>query len=164
VAGAGDVNGYDEVILGAPGDEAGESSEGMVFLFLGAPGCGDAVDNDADGLIDFDGRLSALGHVAAAPDPECTDAWHGSEAWAPTPTPIPTPTPTPLPSLVGDVPMCKSQRGREMTVPVPPSGLQRLLDKGLARGECLNPTNGRVLCKTRRGKLYHVQIGSTKSK
>jgi len=105
------------------------------------PACQDGDDNDSDGGIDFDGGLSALGYVAAAPDAACTYAWYASE--------IP---------LVGDVPMCKSKRGKEITVLVPLSRVQRLLDKGFARGECFNPTNGRVLCKTKRGKRVNILV------
>jgi hypothetical protein len=36
------------------------------------PGCQDGDDNDGDGKIDFDGGLSALGYVAADPDPQCS--------------------------------------------------------------------------------------------
>ncbi len=65
---------------------------------------------------------------------------------------------TPLPPLVGDVPMCKIKRGKRITVLVPLKKVQRLLDKGVTRGECLNPTNGRVLCKTKRGKRVNVLV------
>lgn len=39
VSGVGDVNGdgYDDVIVGAPNDDAGEGDEGRVFLYLGSP-------------------------------------------------------------------------------------------------------------------------------
>lgn len=46
------------------------------------PDCQDGLNNDPaqDDLIDFDGGLSALGHVATAPDPQCTYAWQMDEA------------------------------------------------------------------------------------
>lgn len=40
------------------------------------PQCQDGKDNDNDGQIDFDGGLSALGYVAAAPDAFCGDNPH----------------------------------------------------------------------------------------
>jgi hypothetical protein len=54
--------------------------------------------------------------------------------------------------------MCKSKRGKQLTVLVPPSKLQRLLDKGLTLGECPNPTNGLVMCKSKLGKLKSVLV------
>jgi len=75
-------------------------------------------------------------------------------------TPPPTPTPTPLP--VGDIPMCKSKRGKEMTVLVPPSKLQRSLDKGLTMGECPDAMNGVVMCKSKRGKLKSMVVPYSK--
>ena len=53
MAGAGDVNGdgYDDVIVGAQGYEAGELNEGAAFVLLGGPTeCDDSIDNDGDGL------------------------------------------------------------------------------------------------------------------
>jgi len=70
--------------------------------------------------------------------------------------PTPTPTPTPLP--VGNVPMCKLRRGKQMTVLVPPTKVQRSLDKGLTMNECPNPTNGLVMCGSKRGKLTSVVV------
>jgi hypothetical protein len=58
--------------------------------------------------------------------------------------------------------MCKNKRGRQLTVLVPPSKVQRSLDKGLTIGECLDPTNGRVLCKTKRGKRVNVLLPDSK--
>jgi hypothetical protein len=43
------------------------------------PTCQDGEDNDGDGKIDFDGGLSALGYLAADPDPQCNQAWLDSE-------------------------------------------------------------------------------------
>jgi predicted Zn-dependent protease with MMP-like domain len=80
----------------------------------------------------------------------------------PTPSAAPTPTPTPLPPLAGDIPMCKNKRGRQVTVLVPPSKVQRSLDKGVTIGECLDPTNGRVMCKTKRGKRVNVLLPDSK--
>jgi hypothetical protein len=46
-----------------------------------SPECNDRIDNDGDGKIDFDGGASATqGAVSGTPDPQCTVAWHGSEA------------------------------------------------------------------------------------
>ncbi len=46
-----------------------------------SPQCQDGINNDPseDALIDFDGGLSALGYAAAAPDPQCKDAWRDCE-------------------------------------------------------------------------------------
>jgi len=64
---------------------------------------------------------------------------------------------------VGDIPMCKiTDTGVEKTRMVPPEKMQRSLDKGLTPGECLNPTNGRVLCKAKRGKRVNVLLPDTK--
>jgi subtilisin family serine protease len=41
--------------------------------------CQDGDDNDLDGTLDFDGGLSALGHLAADPDPQCVYAWQNDE-------------------------------------------------------------------------------------
>jgi len=68
--------------------------------------------------------------------------------------------PTPLP--VGDLPMCKSKRGKEMTVLVPPTKLQRSLDKGLTMGECPDAMNGVVMCKSKRGKLKSMVVPHSK--
>jgi cysteine-rich repeat protein len=68
---------------------------GHPLLTVENPACNDGADNDGDNLIDFDGGFSALGYVAAEPDPECAGKpWQGSEA-EPTPTPSATPTATP---------------------------------------------------------------------
>jgi subtilisin family serine protease len=48
--------------------------------FIEDPACQDGGDNDSDGRIDFDGGLSALGYVAADPDPHCTYGWQMREA------------------------------------------------------------------------------------
>ena len=58
--------------------------------------------------------------------------------------------------------MCKSKRGRQLTVLVPSSKVQRSLDRGLTTGECLDPTNGRVLCKTKRGKRVNVLLSDSR--
>ena len=58
--------------------------------------------------------------------------------------------------------MCKRKRGRQLTVLVPPSKMQRSLDRGLTLGECLNPTNGQVLCKSKRGKRVNVLLPDDK--
>ena len=54
--------------------------------------------------------------------------------------------------------MCKSKRGRQLTVLVPPSKMQRSLDRGFTLGECDSPSNGRVLCKAKRGKRVNVLL------
>ncbi len=57
------------------------------------------------------------------------------------------------------VPMCKIRDdGVEKTRLVPPSKVQSALDKGLTRGECIDPANGRVLCKTKRGKRVNALL------
>ena len=117
------------------------------------PECQDGADNDGDGNVDFDGGLTALGYVAAAPDLQCID---GSEPNESESAPTPTPTPTPLP--VGDMPMCNSKRGSQMTVLVPPSRVQVSLDKGLTMGECSDPVNGLVMCKAKRGKMATILV------
>jgi len=86
----------------------------------------------------------------------------------PTPTPTPTPsptatptstaTPTPSPLPVGDVPMCRSRRGKQMTVLVPPIKVPGLLAKGLTVGECPAATNGVVMCGSKRGKMTSVVV------
>ena len=77
-----------------------------------------------------------------------------------TPTPTSTPTPTPLP--VGDVPMCRSRRGKQMTVLVPPIKVPSLLIKGLTVGECPAATNGVVMCGSKRGKMTSVVVPHSK--
>lgn len=76
-----------------------------------------------------------------------------------TPLPTPVPTPTPLPPPTGDVPMCKIQdSGVEMTKMVPPSNVQAQAARGLTLGECNHPSNGRVVCKAKRGKRVNVLL------
>lgn len=41
--------------------------------------CQDGDDNDGDGKIDFDGGFSALGYVAAEPDPQCLNPFKNKE-------------------------------------------------------------------------------------
>jgi len=119
------------------------------------PDCQDGEDNDGDGNIDFDGGLTALGYVAAPPDLECIEGWEPNEAEA-------APTPTPMPLPVGDLPMCRSKRGNQMTVLVPPSNVQASMDKGLSMGECPDPMNGLVMCKAKRGKMTTMLIPHSK--
>jgi hypothetical protein len=112
-------------------------------------GCNDRIDNDGDTLIDY------------PQDPDCDDPLDDSEAspsQTPTPTPTATPTPTPAPLPVGDLPMCKSKRGKQMTVLIPPSKMQRSLDKGFTMGECPDAMNGVVMCKAKRGKMTSVVV------
>ena len=78
-----------------------------------------------------------------------------------TPTPAPTPTPTPLP--VGDIPMCKMKAGGKQTTKlVPPSKVQIQLAKGLSIGECPDARNGRLMCKSKRGRLASVLVPESK--
>jgi hypothetical protein len=73
----------------------GSNNDTDAFMDLDDPGCQDAasvtespqcqdgINNDpgSDGLIDFDGGLSALGYIAADPDPECNGSpWRDCEA------------------------------------------------------------------------------------
>jgi FG-GAP repeat len=72
VAGAGDVNGdgFDDVIVGAPYYDAGETDEGAAFVFLGsAAGIADATPASAHARIESDQAGANLGeHVAGAGD------------------------------------------------------------------------------------------------
>jgi hypothetical protein len=72
VAGAGDVNadGYDDVIVGAPGYTAGESFEGAAFVFLGsASGIADGDPTTAAAQLESDQADASLGgSVASAGD------------------------------------------------------------------------------------------------
>lgn len=44
------------------------------FLLVRAPGCSDSLDNDGDGLVDFDGGVLATGAALSGPDPQCASA------------------------------------------------------------------------------------------
>ena len=72
VAGAGDVNGdgYDDVIVGAPGYDAGEPSEGAAFLFLGGEsGIASGGPGSAQTRIEADQAYAEFGaSVAGAGD------------------------------------------------------------------------------------------------
>ena len=72
VAGAGDVDmdGYDDVIVGAQSYDAGETNEGAAFVFHGgASGVGDGNPGDADAQIEADQSSANLGtSVAGAGD------------------------------------------------------------------------------------------------
>ena len=96
--------------------------------------------------------------VTPTPTPTSTGEPTATPTPAPTamPTPSPAPTPTPLP--VGNIPMCKLKRAKQMTVLVPPSKVQRSLDKGFTMGECAAATNGVVMCRLKRGKLTSVVV------
>jgi hypothetical protein len=76
--------------------------------------------------------------------------------------PTPTPVATPTPPVVGNIPMCKSRRGKQTTVLVPPSKVASSLAKGYTIGECPNATNGVVMCKSRRGKMTSVVVPYSK--
>jgi len=57
------------------------------------------------------------------------------------------------------LPMCRIRDdGVEKTRLVPPAKVQRALEKGLTRGECTSAANGRVLCRTKRGKRANVLV------
>jgi hypothetical protein len=58
--------------------------------------------------------------------------------------------------------MCNSKRGSQLTVLVAPSKMQRQLERGLTRGECDSPSNGRVLCHAKRGKRVNVLLPASK--
>jgi hypothetical protein len=72
---------FDPVTYASPGDEstlpAGTGDPGCWDpswsrgRSIESPKCQDGIDNDADGKIDYDGGLSALGYMAAEPDPYC---------------------------------------------------------------------------------------------
>jgi hypothetical protein len=106
--------------------------------------------------------------ATATPTPTPTPTPTATPSATPSPTPTATPsatatptatpalTPTPLP--LGKIPMCKLKRGKEMSVLVPPSKVQRSLDKGLTIGECPVATNGVVMCRSKRGKLTSVVV------
>ena len=75
----------------------------------------------------------------------------------------PVPKPTPTPAVVGDVPLCNLEDdGVQKTRMVPRDKVQRLLDRGLTRGECPDPSNGRVLCGAKRGKRVNVLVPEAK--
>jgi hypothetical protein len=71
VAGAGDVNGdgYDDVIVGFAGYDAGQSNEGAAFVFLGSPsGIPDGNPSTASAWLESDQVGAGLGAVAGAGD------------------------------------------------------------------------------------------------
>lgn len=65
VAGAGDVNddGYDDVLVGAPGFTSGQSNEGKAFLYLGGPS---GVRNTSSWSVESNQRFAFLGGALAA--------------------------------------------------------------------------------------------------
>jgi len=64
---------------------------------------------------------------------------------------------------VGDIPMCKMKAGgKQKTKLVAPTKVQKQLDKGLSIGECPNPTNGLLMCKSKRGKLKSMLVPHSK--
>jgi len=105
------------------------------------PACQDGEDNDGDGLIDFDGGVSAWADPTGDPDPACIYPWYASEV-----------------SLVSDVAMCKSKRGKQLTLVAPLSKARKLLAKGLTVGECPAAANGVVMCGSKRGKMTSVMV------
>lgn len=75
VAGAGDVNGdgYADVIVGARNyDFAPDANEGAAFVYLGAPACGDGIDNDDDGMLDLDDP-GCKDNTGSLENPQCQD-------------------------------------------------------------------------------------------
>jgi hypothetical protein len=101
---------------------------------------------------------TATATPTATPTATATPTPTATATATPTATPTATATPTPTPLPLGKIPMCRSKRGRQMTVLVPPSKVQSSLAKGLAIGECPNPTNGVVMCKSKRGKMTSVIV------
>ena len=78
---------FDPVTLADPGDQhtppSGSGDPGCFSASWSteSPQCQDGKDNDRDGWIDYDGGLSALGYVAANPDPQCSGkSWRTKEA------------------------------------------------------------------------------------
>jgi hypothetical protein len=64
---------------------------------------------------------------------------------------------------VGDIPMCKTKAGGKQTTKlVAPSKVQKQLDRGLSIGECLDARNGRLMCKSKRGRLASVLVPDSK--
>ena len=71
VSGAGDVNGdgYDDVIVGAPGYDAGQTDEGAAFVFLGsATGIADGNPSTAHAQLESNQPGAFLGSVSGAGD------------------------------------------------------------------------------------------------
>ncbi len=69
VAGAGDTNGdgYDDVIVGAFGFDAGQADEGAAFVYLGGPtGIGNGTPANADAILQADQASTAFGVSAAS--------------------------------------------------------------------------------------------------
>jgi hypothetical protein len=69
VAAAGDVNGdgYTDLIVGAPGYDAGETDEGAAFIFLGSStGIGDSGPGGASALLESDQEFSSFGTTVAS--------------------------------------------------------------------------------------------------
>ena len=75
---------FDPVTFANPGNKttppSGTGDPGCLFPAWGTerPPCQDGIDNDGDGKIVYEGGRSALGYVAAEPDPYCTrrPSWH----------------------------------------------------------------------------------------
>ncbi len=69
VAGAGDVNhdGYDDVIVGAPGYDAGQANEGAAFVFLGsAAGIADGNPATANAQLEANRESASFGSLVAS--------------------------------------------------------------------------------------------------
>jgi hypothetical protein len=80
LAGSGDVDGdgFDDVIVGAPGLPGDQSEEGAAFVLLGPPepDCSNGVDDDGDGAADYPddpGCTSAADPVEKEPGLACDD-------------------------------------------------------------------------------------------
>ena len=79
VAGAGDVNGdgYDDVIVGAPYYDAGQTDEGAAFVFLGsATGIADAGPDMAAGQVESNREFGYLGLSVAGAGDVNGDGYH----------------------------------------------------------------------------------------
>jgi hypothetical protein len=59
--------------------------------------------------------------------------------------------------------MCRIKKsGAQKTSLVAPGKVQKKLDRGFTLGECANPSNGRVLCRTRSGERTNVLVPEKK--
>jgi len=121
-------------------------------------------DLQPDDVAGRDALYPVPGPATPTPTPSPTPASTPTPTPTPSPTAAPTPTstPTPTPLPLGDVPMCRSRLGKQITVLVPPSKVPTLLAKGLTVGECADATNGVVMCKSRRGKMTSVVVPHSK--
>jgi hypothetical protein len=64
--------------------QASDGSDNEIYLVTVCAACNDGADNEGDGKIDYDGGLSALGYIAADPDPQCGgNPWKDKETSGP---------------------------------------------------------------------------------